>query len=77
VLELAGMTADILRRSGASVMHGNTHIVAAHWPDRDASELAKTLQKQRIIVAARHGNLRVSPHFYNHEADIERLRTAL
>jgi len=77
VLELAGMTADILRRSGASVMHGNTHIVAAHWPDRDASELAKTLQQQRIIVAARHGNLRVSPHFYNNEADLERLRAAL
>jgi cysteine desulfurase/selenocysteine lyase len=77
VLELAGMTSDVLRRSGASVMHGNTHIVAAHWPDRDASALAKKLQSQRIIVAARHGNLRVSPHFYNNEADLERLRTAL
>lgn len=77
VLELAGLTAEMLRRSGASVLHGNTHIVAAHWPDRDASALAKTLQEQRIVVAARHGNLRVSPHFYNCEADIERLRVAL
>ena len=77
VLELAGMAAEMLRRSGASVMHGNTHIVAAHWPDRDASALAKALQEQRIIVAARHGNLRVSPHFYNTEADLERLGAAL
>jgi cysteine desulfurase/selenocysteine lyase len=77
VLELAGLAADMLRQSGASVLHGNTHIVAAHWPDRDASALAKTLQEQRIVVAARHGNLRVSPHFYNSEADLERLRIAL
>jgi cysteine desulfurase/selenocysteine lyase len=77
VLELAGMAADILRQSGASIMNGNTHIVAAHWPDRDASALAKNLEEQRIMVAARHGNLRVSPHFYNNEADLDRLRLAL
>jgi len=77
VLEMAAITADILRRSGASVMHDNTHIVAAHWQDRDASDLARTLAEKRIIVAARHGNLRVSPHFYNNEADLERLRAAL
>lgn len=77
VLELAGLTADILRRSGASILYDNTHIVAAHWPDRDASALAKKLAEQRIVVAARHGNLRVSPHFYNTEADLERLRAAL
>jgi selenocysteine lyase/cysteine desulfurase len=77
VLELAGLAADILRRSGATVMNGNTHIIAAHWPERDASALAKKLQTQRIIVAARHGNLRVSPHFYNTEADLDLLRAAL
>lgn len=53
VLELAGMTADILRR------------------------LLKRFNSNEFIVAARHGNLRVSPYFYNTEADIERLRTAL
>jgi len=77
VLELADMTADMLRRLGASIEHDHTHIVAAHWPDRDAPALAKKLQEQRIVVAARHGNLRVSPHFYNTEADLEKLRVAL
>ncbi len=77
VLELAEMTADLLRRSGASIENDHTHIVAAHWPDRDASALAKKLQEQRIVVAARHGNLRVSPHFYNTESDLEKLRLAL
>jgi cysteine desulfurase / selenocysteine lyase len=77
VLELAEFTADVLRRSGATIVNENTHIVAAHWPDRDASALARELQAQRIIVAARHGNLRVSPHFYNTEEDLDRLKNAL
>src|SRR6185437_777470 len=73
VLELAGLAADALRRSGASILYDNTNIVAAHWPDRDAPTLAKKLREQRIIVAARHGSLRVSPHFYNTEAEVEAL----
>src|SRR5580692_306909 len=77
VLELAGLTADILRRSGATIVNENTNVVAAHWPDRDASALARSLQTERIIVAARHGNLRVSPHFYNSEEDLENLNRLL
>jgi selenocysteine lyase/cysteine desulfurase len=77
VLELAAMTSDLLRRSGATVVHENTNIVAAHWPDRDASALARSLQAERIIVAARHGNLRVSPHFYNTEEDLQKLAARL
>jgi selenocysteine lyase/cysteine desulfurase len=73
VLELAGLTADILRRSGATIVNENTNIVAAHWPDRDASALVRSLQAERIMVAARHGNLRVSPHFYNTEGDLKNL----
>jgi selenocysteine lyase/cysteine desulfurase len=77
VLELAGATADLLRRSGARIQHENTNVIAACWSDRDASALARRLQQQRIVVAARHGNLRVSPHFYNSEADLEKLEAAL
>jgi cysteine desulfurase/selenocysteine lyase len=77
VLELAGLTADMLRKAGATIINEHTNVVAAHWRDRDASALAVKLQQQRIIVAARHGNLRVSPHFYNTEADLELLGRAL
>lgn len=72
VLELAATTAEILRRSGATIVHENTNIVAAHWPDRDAGAIARALQEERIVVSARHGKLRVSPHFYNTEEDLQR-----
>ncbi len=77
VLELAGRAAEILQACGASILYENTNIVAGHWPGRDASALAERLAGERILVAARHGNLRVSPHFYNTEADLERLREAV
>ncbi len=70
VLKLASQVGDVLRECGASIQHDGSNIVAAHWPDRDASEVAKRLLAERIIVAARHGNLRVSPHFYNDESDV-------
>jgi selenocysteine lyase/cysteine desulfurase len=46
-------------------------------PGRDASELARRLMEKKIAVAARHGALRVSPHFYNNEEDLARLEEAL
>jgi len=30
-----------------------------------------------VLVAARHGYLRVSPHFYNNEEDLDRLEQEL
>ena len=77
VLELSAATAQMLKQSGAAILHEGGNILAAHWADRDASALAKRLREERIIVAARHGNLRVSPHFYNDESDIEKLAAAL
>jgi cysteine desulfurase/selenocysteine lyase len=77
VLELACAAAEILNNAGAQVWYRNTNIIAGSWADRDVSGLARKLQEQKIVVAARHGNLRVSPHFYNSEEDLERLARAL
>jgi cysteine desulfurase/selenocysteine lyase len=77
VLELGASVSEILRNAGAAILHENTNIVAAHWLGRDASAMARQLQEQRIIVAARHGNLRVSPHFYNDAADLEKLESGI
>ena len=77
VLELAGQTRSLLREFGATVNSYTSPIVAAQFADRDVSLLARELKEQRILVAARRGHLRVSPHFYNNEEDLEVLREGL
>ncbi|MFX1471351.1 MAG: aminotransferase class V-fold PLP-dependent enzyme [Promethearchaeota archaeon] len=39
----------------------------------DVETLDKKLKKNRIYCSVRNGRLRVSPHFYNNEAEIDRL----
>ena len=39
--------------------------------------MARALREQKVVVAARHGRLRISPHFYNDEEDLKRLESAL
>jgi selenocysteine lyase/cysteine desulfurase len=77
VLDLAERCTEALQDAGAEVEHGDTPIVTARFPDRDASVLARELKEQRIVVSARHSRLRVSTHFYNDQSDIDRLAGAL
>ncbi|HEV2687004.1 MAG TPA: hypothetical protein VGV35_00580 [Bryobacteraceae bacterium] len=77
VLELAGNTRAMLRGLGAEVNAYESQIVTAVLPGSDAGEPARSLSAQRILVSARQGRLRVSPHFYNDETDLETLRSAL
>ncbi|HEV8039846.1 MAG TPA: aminotransferase class V-fold PLP-dependent enzyme [Bryobacteraceae bacterium] len=77
VLSLAEKTREIVRREGASVDLCGSPIVAARFENRDVSALARALKEQRVLVAARRGNLRVSPHFYNNEQDLETFAVAL
>jgi cysteine desulfurase/selenocysteine lyase len=47
------------------------------FKSRSPQHLVAYLGKRRIIVSARGGGIRVSPHFYNDEGDIDRLILAL
>lgn len=76
VMQLADSTRDRLRELGANVNAGS-QIVAAQFPGRDPSHLARELTKKRIHVAARHGFLRISHHFYNNHEDLEQLCEAI
>ncbi len=71
VLELAARTRAILRDLGAAVADYGSPIVAARFDNRDVSAMARALEEQRVLVAARRGHLRVSPHFYNNEQDLD------
>ncbi|MFB3829737.1 MAG: aminotransferase class V-fold PLP-dependent enzyme [Bryobacteraceae bacterium] len=82
VMELAQGAREVLRNAGAELPSGrlphyDSQIVAAAFPGADARALARGLQERRVLVSARHGNLRVSPHFYNDDSDLDRLAAAL
>lgn len=82
VLDLAAKTRDVLRNAGGVLLadsspYFNSPVVTARFEGQDAAAMTRELQSRRVLVAARHGNLRVSPHFYNNEADLESLREAL
>lgn len=46
-------------------------IVNARIPNN--VEIVKKLKKKKIIVSSRYGGIRISPHFYNTEEDIDKL----
>jgi cysteine desulfurase/selenocysteine lyase len=77
VLGLAETARGILRELGGSVADGAASIVAARFENHDVSALALALKEQRVLVAARRGHLRVSPHLYNNEQDLEILKREL
>ena len=77
VLALADQCRERLRRLGAEICSENSAIVTAKFEGRDAGALSLALKKRGIQVSARHGNLRVSTHFYNNAADLEKLETEL
>lgn len=78
VLALAGLIRERLRALGGDALpYEDSAIVGVRFPGRDASALALELKRQGIIVSARHGQLRISTHFYNNEDDIARLANTL
>jgi cysteine desulfurase/selenocysteine lyase len=77
VLSLAAAVRETVRRPGGIADEQASGIVAARFPSHDASALARTLAGEGILVAARHGYVRISPHFYNNEDDIGKLGGAL
>jgi selenocysteine lyase/cysteine desulfurase len=83
VLALAERAARGLADLGFAVVSsrrpGETSgIVTAAPPEgHDAGELVKRLNEQDVVVAARAGRLRISPHLYSTEEEIDRCLGAL
>ena len=77
VLELANRCSAILEAAGGEIANKGSIILAARFAAVEPSALAEHLKNHGIMVSARHGWLRVSPHFYNDEQDLDRLEKAL
>jgi len=52
-------------------------IIAASRPDLDMAALFARLKEQGFAISLRENHLRIAPHFYNTEDEIERFCTAL
>jgi selenocysteine lyase/cysteine desulfurase len=53
------------------------HILCLRFPNRALSEVIARLAHEQIYVAPRLGRMRISPHVYNDEADVDRFVTAV
>ena len=82
VLSLAELIRTEICRLGGESIHIpagalQSQILVMRLPVADSSVIAKQLETQKIHVSARRGYLRISPHFYNNEADVDALVRAL
>jgi cysteine desulfurase/selenocysteine lyase len=72
---LAAKNYDVL--SSRSPGEKSQIVCIKHRGGINSNEIAEHLQKQDIIVSPRNDRLRIAPHFYNNQEDIERLIEAL
>ena len=78
VLEITDLACQRLSAAGAVIESPrepghSSGIVSFRVPDRDPDALRRQLHERGVIVSCRAGRLRISPHGYNDESDIERL----
>jgi selenocysteine lyase/cysteine desulfurase len=77
--------ADLLRASLAEIGWmpvdlpdvNRSSIVSVPLGDAEPAELLAQLKARGVSCSARDGNLRLAVHFYNHEDDIDRVKSAL
>jgi selenocysteine lyase/cysteine desulfurase len=53
------------------------HIVTFTHPAVDGAKLLETLTSQNFVISRRRGRVRVSPHLYNTQGEIDQLLAAI
>ncbi len=80
---LSAMTAAIAERAAVLGLQATDpgkragHFLGLRFPEGLPPGLAERLAEERVYVSLRGDSLRVTPHLYNNEADIERLFAVL
>ena len=72
---LTDKLADGLANTGVQVMDRKLrapHVLSLYFPKGMAPDLPKRLAAENVYAAPRLGRLRISPHVYNDEEDVER-----
>ena len=78
-VSLQAITAAIAERAGRlglKICPANLrspHLIGLTLRDGKAKELADQLNAENIFVSVRGNSIRIAPHLYNNEADIDRL----
>jgi selenocysteine lyase/cysteine desulfurase len=68
--KLEAQGAEVVSPRGDSEWSG---IVAFNWPGKEPTSTVRRCRKEHVILSARGGRFRASPHFYNNSDDIDRM----
>jgi cysteine desulfurase / selenocysteine lyase len=82
VVQLTNLAIERLRSIGAlirspRVRGHDSGILAFELPGKSPSTVRRHCMEHGVVLSVRHGWLRISPHAYNNEQDIDRLVTHL